>query len=195
MNHLQLQVGIGTLGVTWTSTGLLSRLDWLESLGSPPSDTHSWRAVFKGELPEYLGDLLDEIRAYFLRGEPIRSVPWDHLDRQSWTEFQTKVYTIISQIPHGETRTYSWVAQRIGPGMASRAVGQALRKNPLPILIPCHRVVGAAALGGFMGRTDPQQPELLLKRRLLDLEGSYRNPVFPFLTTQWLQQPLMVSAR
>ena len=191
MNHLQLQVGIGVLGVTWTSSGLLSRMDWLENVGPALApDAISWRAVFRGELPEYLGDLLEEVRAYFLRGEPIRAIPWDSLEKSGWTDFQTKVYSIISTIPHGETRTYSWVARRIGSGMASRAVGQALRKNPLPILIPCHRIVGAAALGGFMGRTDPQQPELLLKRRLLDLEGSFCNPVFPFLTTQWLQQPL-----
>jgi O-6-methylguanine DNA methyltransferase len=196
MNHLQLQVGIGTLGVTWTSAGRLARIDWLESIGKGPSwvETGAWRAVFKGEMPEFLGDLLEQIQGYFRNGEPIGPIPWQHLDNSQWSEFQLRVYEAISQIPHGETRTYAWVAQKIRPGMACRAVGQALRKNPLPILIPCHRVVGASALGGFMGRTDPNQPELLLKRRLLDLEGSYMNPTFPFLTTQWLQQPLLSPA-
>ncbi len=170
-------------------------MDWLESIGTGPTpiETGSWRAIFRGELPDYLGNLLEEIQTYFRTGEPIESIPWDQLDRSQWSPFQLNVYEAIAHIPHGETRTYSWVAQKIGPGLACRAVGQSLRKNPLPILIPCHRVVGVSAIGGFMGKTDPHQPELLLKRRLIDLERSYRNPVFPFLTTHWLTQPLTAA--
>ncbi len=93
------------------------------------------------------------------------------------------VYRAISQIPHGETRTYAWVAKRVGQGLATRAVGQALRKNPLPILIPCHRVVSSGTLGGFMGAVDPDEPEMRLKRWLIEVESSWLNPSFGFLGT------------
>jgi methylated-DNA-[protein]-cysteine S-methyltransferase len=60
-------------------------------------------------------------------------------------------------------------------------VGQALRNNPIPILIPCHRVVSTLSLGGFMGQRDPDVPELRLKRKLISLEEGYTNPTFSFL--------------
>lgn len=102
---------------------------------------------------------------------------------QGWTPFQQKVYTAISKIPHGETRTYGWAAVRAGSPFAGRAVGQALKRNPLMILVPCHRVLPTAGgLGGFMGENQPDQPELIVKKRLLDLEDSYRSPTFSFLT-------------
>lgn len=66
------------------------------------------------------------------------------------TEFERKVYLAVSAIPYGETRTYKWVAERIGHPKAVRAVGQALKKNPLPFLVPCHRVVKSnGELGGY----------------------------------------------
>ncbi len=66
------------------------------------------------------------------------------------TDFQRQVYHATCTIPYGETRSYGWVAEKIGNPKAARAVGQALNKNPLPILIPCHRVIGHdASLVGF----------------------------------------------
>lgn len=80
------------------------------------------------------------------------------------TEFERQVYLVVSAIPHGETRTYKWVAERIGRPNAVRAVGRALNRNPLPILVPCHRVVKSnGELGGY-------KFGLELKRRLLELE-------------------------
>lgn len=79
------------------------------------------------------------------------------------TPFQESVLRATRQIPAGETRTYSWVAQRIGKPRAARAVGQALGANPIPIVIPCHRVVSAGALGGYTGGINK-------KKRLLELE-------------------------
>ena len=58
---------------------------------------------------------------------------------------------------------------------------KALKKNPFPLIIPCHRVVSAQGLGGFMGKTEPGTPEIFLKTKLLDLEHNYLNPLFPFL--------------
>lgn len=66
------------------------------------------------------------------------------------TDFQRKVYAVVKKIPKGEVRSYKWVAEQIGNPRASRAVGQALRKNPFPPLVPCHRVICSdGSLGGY----------------------------------------------
>ncbi|MFH1854429.1 MAG: MGMT family protein [Candidatus Omnitrophota bacterium] len=57
------------------------------------------------------------------------------------TSFQKRVYTVVREIPIGRVRTYAWVAGKIGRRGAARAVGNALKKNPFPIIVPCHRVV------------------------------------------------------
>lgn len=81
------------------------------------------------------------------------------------TEFEKKVWETLRKIPYGETRTYKWLAEEIGHPQAFRAVGNALGKNPLPIIFPCHRVIEAdGSLGGYSGGID-------IKRRLL--EGEY----------------------
>ncbi|MEK6705660.1 MAG: MGMT family protein, partial [Bdellovibrionota bacterium] len=101
-----------------------------------------------------------------------------------------------SSIPYGETRTYGWVASRIKNPSANRAVGQALRSNPLPIIIPCHRIVSANSLGGFMGHTNPDDPELKLKQGLLALEGIYRQPLLPIFSRPLFNMPVFgIAAR
>jgi len=66
------------------------------------------------------------------------------------TEFQKKVYRAILKIPLGEVRSYSWVAKKIGKPNCSRAIGNALNKNPFAPLVPCHRVVNSnGKLGGY----------------------------------------------
>lgn len=84
--------------------------------------------------------------------------------RKIVTPFAKKVYKAALKIPLGEVRTYKWVAEKIGHPRAFRAVGQALKKNPYPVIIPCHRVIGSSGgSGGFaLGRK--------AKRALLDLE-------------------------
>jgi len=67
------------------------------------------------------------------------------------TDFQMKVWEELLNVPYGFTVTYKELAKRIGNPNASRAVGNALAKNPLPILVPCHRVVAKRGLGGFGG--------------------------------------------
>jgi methylated-DNA-[protein]-cysteine S-methyltransferase len=82
------------------------------------------------------------------------------------TPFQRQVWQATRSIPYGETRSYGWVAEQIGKPAAVRAVGQALGKNPMPIVIPCHRVIGSdGGLHGFGGG-------LKMKRNLLRLEGA-----------------------
>jgi len=81
------------------------------------------------------------------------------------TEFQRSVWGALSRIPHGETRSYRDIAQAIGKPSAVRAVGSANGRNPLPIVVPCHRVIGAdGSLTGFAGG-------LQAKTCLLQLEG------------------------
>lgn len=82
------------------------------------------------------------------------------------TPFRKQVWAALCEIPYGETRSYAQIAERIGKPKGPRAIGQANRNNPLPILIPCHRVIGKNGdLVGYAGpRTD-------LKSVLLELEG------------------------
>jgi len=84
------------------------------------------------------------------------------------SDFTRSVWRACCEIPYGETRSYQWIARRIGRPKASRAVGTALGANPLPLIVPCHRVVRSdGSLGGFAGGLD-------LKRRLLVLERGDR---------------------
>lgn len=84
----------------------------------------------------------------------------------SGTEFQRAVWRGVSTIPKGDVLTYGELAERIGYPGAARAVGQAVGSNPIPLLIPCHRVVASNGIGGFGG-------DIQLKRRLLEAEGVY----------------------
>ena len=85
------------------------------------------------------------------------------LDFSGLTEFQREVLEVTSKIPPGETITYGELAERVGRPNAARAVGQALGKNPFPLIIPCHRVVGLKSIGGYSSGVE-------LKRRLLLIE-------------------------
>lgn len=87
------------------------------------------------------------------------------MDLSGGTPFQRKVWGALRQIPYGQTRSYAWVAQRIGKPKAARAVGAACGANPIPVIIPCHRVVASdGSLGGYTAG-------LAWKKKLLRLEG------------------------
>lgn len=84
------------------------------------------------------------------------------------TPFQQKVWRALRQIPYGQTASYKQIAQAVGCPAACRAVGGANHKNPLPVFIPCHRVIGAGGrLVGYGGG-------LFLKQALLNLENQYK---------------------
>ena len=102
--------------------------------------------------------------ARYFSGESVDFGRYD-VDLSGYTEFERRVYAATRRIPPGEVRTYGDIARAIGKPGASRAVGNALGKNPACIVIPCHRVVASDGLGGFTGG-------LAWKRRLLHLEGS-----------------------
>lgn len=84
------------------------------------------------------------------------------------TEFQKRVWRALSEIPYAETRSYKEIAISIGNGNASRAVGMANNKNPIPLIIPCHRVVGSS------GRLTGYAFGLEIKKRLLELEAMHK---------------------
>ena len=110
----------------------------------------------------YFGNLPHRLRQY-LEGEPVTFA--DKLDLSGATCFQQNVWQTVQSIPYGETRSYGWVADRIGSPKAARAVGQTLGRNPLPIVIPCHRIVASdGRLGGFRGGLEIKEYLLRLER-------------------------------
>jgi len=88
------------------------------------------------------------------------------LDVRQGTAFQRRVWLVLQRLPYASLRSYRWVASRVGGPRYARAVGNAVGANPIPIIIPCHRIVAHdVTLGGFSGG-------LAMKRRLLAHEGT-----------------------
>ena len=103
----------------------------------------------------------EQLRAYFSGERRCFCLPLMPIG----TPFQQRVWSALAEIPYGTTETYGELALRIGAGKAVRAVGQANHRNPLPIVIPCHRVIGRdGSLTGYAGGMEA-------KRALLRLEG------------------------
>ena len=113
----------------------------------------------------HLRPLADILVKYF-KGE--KFTPSFSFDAAGYTEFLVTVWKTTQTIPWGEVRSYQWVSTQIKTPGSFRAVGNALGKNPFPIVVPCHRVIRSdGTLGGFSA------PEgILLKQRLLQLEGA-----------------------
>ena len=173
---LRIEVKSGVVDISWNEQALLTGV----GLERTPSETPPHSA---SHLPRRIFRLIEDLHDYFETGAPFSRISWDDIATDEWTDFQKKVYRATLAIPHGETRTYGWVSMKIGTPLACRAVGQALRKNPVPLLVPCHRVVSHQSLGGFMGEDSPEAPQLDLKRQLLQLENQFINPSFPFSTS------------
>lgn len=114
-----------------------------------------------GHIP---GPLAGQFSDYF--GGALRTFDYP-LAMAAGTDFERKIWLCLLDIPYGQTRSYKWIAERAGRPGASRAAGRALSKNPLPIILPCHRVIES---GGGPGGYSPS-PDI--KRRLLDMEYYY----------------------
>lgn len=124
------------------------------------ADEEAVKAIRFGWHPEESGEervtpLLEEtkkqLEEYFQGIRKVFSVPL----APEGTEFQKKVWKALTEIPYGETRSYGELAETVGNPKASRAVGMANHRNPIPILIPCHRVIGKnGSLTGYAGGLD-----------------------------------------
>ena len=148
-------------------TGILGSKHGLRRITLPQTSEQRVRQLMGDAIdeaiwsPPFFQDLMERLKAYFSGHEVAFS---DKLDLSEATSFQREVWEATRLIPHGETRSYAWVAGQMGRPEAVRAVGQALTRNPLPVIVPCHRVVGRdGRLGGYRGGIE-------LKRRLLQLE-------------------------
>ncbi len=113
-----------------------------------------------GDVPTVLKETASQLDEYFAGERSDFDVPME-LDG---TAFQREVWTELSRIPYGETISYGELARRVGRPSAPRAVGQANGRNPIPVIVPCHRVLASNGIGGYGGG-------LKVKRELLALEG------------------------
>jgi methylated-DNA-[protein]-cysteine S-methyltransferase len=149
---------VGLLTLT-ARDGVLSGL-YMDDQQHAPSPSPSWErddAAFV--------DVAEQLHAYFAGTRSDFEVPFV----LHGTDFQREVWRALCEIPHGETISYGELAARVGKPSASRAVGLANGRNPLAIIVPCHRVIGAnGALTGYGGG-------LTRKAWLLQHEGSHRS--------------------
>lgn len=149
MDLITLSTPLGPMAVAGEGA-FVTRL-YLPNEGPPPVPCR--------ETP-VLAQARDQLLAYLAGERRVFTLPL----RPAGTPFQQEVWTALEAIPWGERRTYGQIAAAIGRPKAVRAVGQANHRNPIPIFIPCHRVIGAGGkLTGYGGGLD-------LKEKLLDLE-------------------------
>jgi O-6-methylguanine DNA methyltransferase len=138
-NYASLETALGPVFVAWNRLGVSAVM----KTATPEDFELRFRERF-GRTPRQAAELPRNIGHRF--------------DLRSVTEFERAVLLKAREIPAGQVRTYGWIAAQIGHPAAVRAVGSALRKNPVPVLIPCHRVVrsdgalGDYALGGSQAK-------------------------------------------
>ena len=161
LKYIVFNTNMGWVGILGSTKGLVRTT-------LPQHSAQEARQLLGNEVnyavwsPNLFDGLIKRFKTYF-RGDKIAFL--DKLDLSA-TPFQCQVWEITRLIPYGETRSYAWVAEQIKSPKAVRAVGQALARNPLPIIVPCHRVVTTnGRLGGFSGGGE-------MKKRLLHLEAS-----------------------
>lgn len=158
------KTAFGWVGIAWSARGLVAI-----TLPQPAEvEALSLLPAASGEIPQEppgldVVELFDRLQRYFAG----QVVTFDEiLDPSIGTAFQQRVWAITRAIPRGQTRTYGEIARQAGSPGAARAVGQAMARNPWPVVVPCHRVVGHdGRLTGFGGG-------LAMKRQMLDMEGA-----------------------
>lgn len=157
-NTLLISSPVGWWRLQSTETHLLA-LDWLQETPNP---------ACKQEPETRLEQRLACMLSRYFKGDSVDFAPVPV--RLNGSAFQNNVLEALRKVPYGETRSYQWLAVNGGNPKAARAVGGALSRNPLPVIIPCHRIITSdGRMGGFMsGRATGQ---LCLKAGLLRLEG------------------------
>ncbi len=175
---LVFETPIGPCGLAWGEAGLIG-------VSLPEPDAAAVRARLLRRFPEATGsepppEVLDargRIVA-LLSGEEADLSPIA-LDLDRVGAFERRIYAIARAIPPGSTLTYGEIAARAGEPQAAQAVGQAMGKNPWPIVVPCHRVVGSnGKLGGFSARGGGRT-----KLRMLEIEGALKPEGLPLFAS------------
>ena len=158
---------IGTCGIVWSSEGIAA----VQLPEDTPAATRERLRrrhpnAVEAEPSGQVRETVDDIVA-LLRGEP-RDLAAATLDLRSVPDFHRQVYDAARRVRPGQTSTYGSIAAQLGDPTAARAVGQALGRNPIPIIVPCHRVLAAnGRLGGFSATGGAET-----KRRMLVIEGA-----------------------
>ena len=166
MEYIIFETGWGWVGILGSWEGLLA----VTLPRSSEQEVHSELGAESATLsPGGFTSLAERLQDYYAG---IQVEFPDELDLSMFTSFQSSVWQAARLIPYGETRSYGWLAEKVGKPGGARAVGQALGRNPFLVIVPCHRVVaGDGGLGGFGGGLE-------MKRRLLEMEGN-KIPLIP----------------
>lgn len=161
VHYTALSTPIGRVFVAATNAGLV-RVSFRQTEAAFTAALRRWLRADVATSPTKLAPITRQLDAYFRGGRRTFDLP---LDLSTLTAFQRRVLQATRGVPAGKVVSYGEIARRIGCPRGSRAVGQALGSNPVPIVIPCHRVIsGSGNLGGYTGG-------LHIKKRLLQLEG------------------------
>ena len=134
------------------SNGCVCGIDYVQRIGAPQVSN---LPIFK--------QVIAQLKQYLRSPDFCFDLP---LNPQG-TAFQLEVWSALQRIPPGQVRTYGEIAAELSS--SPRAVGNACRRNPISLIIPCHRVVSAQGIGGFSGQTDG--PKISIKQQLLAHEG------------------------
>ncbi|HEY7254438.1 MAG TPA: methylated-DNA--[protein]-cysteine S-methyltransferase [Methylomirabilota bacterium] len=165
---------VGRCGIAWSARGIAGvQLPEGSDLAMRARMLRRFPGARETPPPADVRQAIDAMGA-LLRGESseLRSIL---LDLDGIAPFEQRVYEVARTIPPGTTLSYGEIARRLGAPGAARDVGQALRRNPFPIVVPCHRVVAAGGkLGGFSARGGPTT-----KRRLLSVERAQGHGALP----------------
>lgn len=155
----------GPLSAWWHDDGTL-RVEWGER-------TVARGATARGATRDSAGSdhpLPARLAARLARAARGEAVDFDDIPTPPGTPFKRRCWNSARRIPRGETITYGELAKRAGSPGAARAAGQAMRTNPLPLIVPCHRVVATNGLGGYAGTADSRDERCRRKQGLLARE-------------------------
>jgi methylated-DNA-[protein]-cysteine S-methyltransferase len=162
LEHTVMEAPWGPLGLVLRNRRLTAVA--LVADASFPGALEDRHGVASAVAPAALAPVVDGLRAYFSGSRAPLEM---ELDWDQGTPFQQAVWRAMTRVPYGCTVTYGGLAKTVGRPGGAQAVGRAAGANPIPIVVPCHRVVaGDGDLGGFTGGLD-------IKKRLLALEGSW----------------------
>lgn len=169
--HDALETPVGCVRVTCSDRAVL-RLEW----SSDDSDTpvESDRLTVRTAADDLLAEALAQLRAYFDGHLGDFDLPIDF--GQVSEVARTVLTTLAEEVPAGTTMTYGELAEATGTGIPARAVGGIMGLNPIPLIVPCHRIVAGDGLGGYSGGLPGH--ELETKRRLLEFEDALPQPLF-----------------